>query len=195
MKKMKTTPIIFCLILLGCLLSATGCVSESTVKNQLSNPTDMITSILTVMPTTLVTQIPTECPVPGNGSYWIKIDPINNVSIGNPVFVSGTTNIPAGVELDFEIHNDQFRALPHSQPPYILGKVKIPISEGCFNKFSFYSNTTALTRAGMYIVVLAWIDERKFSKFPSAASEFYIIGSGESLILRLKKVNRTLIGF
>jgi hypothetical protein len=177
MKKMKTTPIIFCLILLGCLLSATGCVSESTVKNQLSNPTDMITSILTVMPTTLVTQIPTECPVPGNGSYWIKIDPINNVSIGNPVFVSGTTNIPAGVELDFEIHNDQFRALPHSQPPYILGKVKIPISEGCINKFSFYSNTRALTRAGTYIMVLAWIDQRKFSEFPSAASEFYIIGA------------------
>lgn len=162
MKKMKTTAIIFCLILLGCLLSATGCVSESTVKYQLSNTTDMITSIPTVMPTTLVTPIPTECPVPGNGSYWIKIDPINNVSIGNPVFVSGTTNIPAGMDLNFLIGEQEFRSSPpHSKPREILGLVKINKTETCTNTFSIYSNTAVFVQPILFVDI--WTTDKKFS--------------------------------
>ena len=176
MKKMKTTPIIFCLILLGCLLSATGCVSESTVKNQLSNTTDVVTSIPIVMPITLVTPIPTECPVPGNGSYWINIDPISNVSVGNPVFINGTTNIPAGMDLNFEISKVQWRALPHYTPPHVSGIVEIIRTDDCTNKFSFFSNTSDLGDLSLFEVYV-WTEDTHLSgyNFPANRSEFYII--------------------
>jgi len=153
MKKMKTTPIIFCLILLGCLLSATGCVSESTVKNQLSTTTDVVTSIPTVMPTTLVTPIPTECPVPGNGSYWIKINPISDHYIGDMFEINGTTNIGINDTLSYWTSRVPRQSRNPSQEPVYRGIVRTQSLDCHTNVWSFLINTTEF-RLGYYDVAV-----------------------------------------
>jgi hypothetical protein len=164
-----------CIVLAGVLLVA-GCMTKPAAENQMSNITVAVTSAPTIIATTHIMPIPTMCPLPANGSFWIKINPISNVSMGNPVFINGTTNIPAGIYLDFLIGQQEYRSPPpHSEPPQVSGIVKIIKTESCANKFSFYSNTTVFVGPELFVSV--WTKDKNFSgyNYPANSSVFYKI--------------------
>jgi hypothetical protein len=54
-----------------------------------------------------VTAAPTPCPVINstNTTPWIRIDPVGNQQVARPFTISGTTNLPAGTELNYTIYS------------------------------------------------------------------------------------------
>ena len=85
----------------GLLSLCTGCVSTNSHENlkEFSQNPQTVTSL--TMPSGAIS---TECPVPGNTSLWIRVDPIAlNHSIGEPLRLSGTTNIKTGEQLRVHI--------------------------------------------------------------------------------------------
>jgi hypothetical protein len=177
MTRIYTIILIFLIVV--CAIIITGCVSQT--RNERSNITISLSkevpSYPTVRTTALVTPTPKECPVPRNGSYWIAIDPISNVSMGNPVFINGSTNIPTGIVLNFDISKVQWRASPSSDMlSHVSGIINIKKTDNCTNQFSIFSNTTDLGGPNLF-EVFVWTEATYLNgpNFPDNRSEFYII--------------------
>lgn len=158
-------------IILVSMLIVTGCVDQTMIKDQTGNLTTTLTGATIPVITT-----PTTCPELANGSYWITINPISNVSAGTPVFINGTTNIPEKDSLNIDIARYQFRALPHYVPPNVSGVVIIKKNENCSNIFSYNLNTTDLGGAGKIAVDVYSLNiNLPGYNSPENQTEFYIL--------------------
>jgi hypothetical protein len=132
-----------CIVLVGVLLAA-GCASQSAVTNQTSNTTVTVTTAPLVATTSLITPIPTACPHPANGSYWIKINPISEIHRGDQIFITGITTLPKETPLELSVF-PSFR--PHQKCTTTnLYSRPIKIDEGidCTNTFSTSFDTTGI---------------------------------------------------
>jgi hypothetical protein len=145
---MTPFPTIIILLLVTAAVSAAGCTGQPAGEKQTADiPVPAIRVMKDPAPAS-VTTVPTICPVPAAGSYWIRINPVNNVSVGDPIVVKGTTNIPAGMVLNVTVSHYQFRALPHYVPPSVSATVVIQKTDTCINSFSGASNSSGYLGAG-----------------------------------------------
>lgn len=108
--------VILLLVVGGILVFFAGCIS--------TNSQDNLTAGAYPLPTTAAANnvvVPTICPVPGNTSPWIQVDPVAlNHSTGEPLELSGTTNIKTGEKLRVYI-----------VPPYRFGMVRTNVEQKC----------------------------------------------------------------
>ncbi|OPY37109.1 MAG: hypothetical protein A4E35_01573 [Methanoregula sp. PtaU1.Bin051] len=163
------------LFLIVCVLLAAGCISQPSAEHPLNTTSTAITNALASTTTMPITEVPTECPVPANGTYWIMIDPIGNVTLGNPVSIEGTTNIPVGYILKVFI-------FPHSSPHSkwifkgINGDVTIMRGINCSNVFSSHFDTSAM-KAPHLVLVEVYSDDPSLQgyNFTANRSQFYVL--------------------
>ena len=171
---------VLCIMIIGVLLAA-GCLGQ-TSGNQATVTTITVTSAPMVT-TMTVAPVPAPCPPPANRSYWIRINPIVNVTYGNPVFISGLTNLPEGETLHVRISPYM---PPHSRyaPPVIDREVIIRRSENCTNNFTYFTDVTNLNEDynGSRIDVEVYSLDFNLTgyNFPAHLSEFYLINQGTS---------------
>jgi len=88
----------------------TGCISPNSHDNLTTAPIN-----------TTSNAIPTTCPTSGNNISWIQVDPIPlNHTAGEPLVITGTTNIKIGERLYVSI-----------LPPYRFGMVRTNVKQYC----------------------------------------------------------------
>jgi hypothetical protein len=163
------------LLLVVCVLLAAGCIGQTAGEKQTNNAPVPATSIMRDLTTTLITPVPIICPTPEPGSYWIRINPMSNVSIGDPILVNGMTNIPSGMILNITISQYQFRALPHYEPSSVSGTVEIKKTGICTNSFSYHSNSTEYLGVHEIEVEVYSLDKSlNGNNYPANLSKFYI---------------------
>jgi hypothetical protein len=89
------------------------------------------------LPSITPTPVPAWCPPQGNESFWITLDPINDLPKGDPIEIRGETNIPAGKVLDIltivGYHHTQTRCGPDEQ---MRVAYTVHRGNGCNNTFS-----------------------------------------------------------
>ena len=129
-------------MVIGILSITPGCVTQSSADN----PDSRIIAVnRTELPTPEVinstTIIPTVCPSSANQSYWIKINPIGNVTIGELILVDGTTNIPVGTTLTSDIYYESFTPGIVSPTRSIRGFAEVRETDNCINNFTFQANS------------------------------------------------------
>jgi len=91
-RKPVCAAVVLCIVMVAVLLAA-GCTNQTQVINQTSPPTTIFTStpVTTTVP---IMKTATECPTPVDGSYWIIINPINDIKKGiTRLTINGTTNL------------------------------------------------------------------------------------------------------
>jgi hypothetical protein len=105
----KTSPIIFCFIIIGCVLLTTGCISQNPTQNSSGSS----------VTNTPVSTLQTPCPaISGNDKPYIIINPISNHFLGDVFEINGTTNIGVGEKLHYSV----------SSFPIVI---VIPVPTGC----------------------------------------------------------------
>ena len=111
-------PILSLLLIGGLFISCAGCISMSSHENiSIPAQTPPTTATLT-MPHGVS---PAVCPTSGNTSPWIQVDPIAlNHTVGEPLKITGTTNIKIGERLHVYI-----------LPPYRFGSVRTNVKQYC----------------------------------------------------------------
>lgn len=135
------------------VLLATGCAGQPVAEKQMSNTTGTVTNTPTVEKTILILPVPTECPVPVNGSYWIKINPISEIHRGDQIFISGTTSLQKETPLElmvypsFPSHQKCSTSNLYSRP------IKINEGANCTNVFSTSFDTSGIYPGEVIITV------------------------------------------
>jgi hypothetical protein len=164
-----------------------GCITENSVNNTLAGTSSGIIPTGTRDITTVsVPQERPACPAYSyNGSYWISIDPLNDVR-GTPFMINGTTNLPSvlprnrsvwimidPVEQDPRLLYGEQSTLFYGTPFYSY--IQIQESENCINTFSV--NVTQLEgKSGEYFVSIQMIDSDLEHFFdPRNGTQFYYI--------------------
>jgi len=98
------------LLIGGLLMVCTGCISPNSHDNLTTAPIN-----------TSSNAIPMTCPTSGNTSSWIQVDPIAlSHTAGEPLVITGTTNIKIGERLHVSI-----------LPPYRFGMVRTNVKQYC----------------------------------------------------------------
>ncbi len=161
------------LVMVAVLLAA-GCQDHTTTISQTCPPTTTFTNTPAVTSTS-VTTIPTTCPPPANGSYWIIITPIGNVTSGNPVLVNGSTNIPAGGLLNILLFHPSRQK---TAIPTMKGNVSIVKNGNCTNTFALIVNTPELNvgRNGTNMMAEVYSSDLTLPgyDYPGNRTEFYL---------------------
>ncbi len=145
LRRMLLNTAVALILLVAAMLLAAGCTSQTPAINQTYPATATFTNIPAVT-TAPVTTIPSICPAPADGSYWIMINPISNVTAGGRVLVNGSTNIPAGGLLNVTLFHP---ARQKTTVPRMKGTVSIVKNGNCTNMFALifdgsnYSNFTS----------------------------------------------------
>jgi len=164
-------------IILVSILMASGCLDSHSIKNQTSDITVRVTDIPTLITTMSTTSFSTTCPTSIAEPYWIKINRISDISIGHPVLINGSTNIPIGKNLSIRMIPHM---PPHSRyaPPEINGEVEISGNVNCSNFFTYNSNVTDLIENNNRSLIDVEVYSLDFNlsgyNYPANLSEFYI---------------------
>jgi len=144
-KKMHIRSIIYCFIIIVCILCVAGCISsQPAAENQMINTTIAATGAPTIATTTIVTSMSTPCPLPAKGSYWIKINPVSEIHRGDQVVITGITTLPKETPLELRVY-PSFR--PHHKcitTNLYSRPIKIDDGIDCTNTFSTSFDTTGI---------------------------------------------------
>ena len=81
-----------------------------------------------------------------NSTYWIKIDPIRDIHLGEIFTITGTTNLPKNDNISFEIYRTSIHCGKNwCTPSYgITGTISVNEGNNGINKISFDVNSSAL---------------------------------------------------
>ncbi|ADN36306.1 hypothetical protein Mpet_1549 [Methanolacinia petrolearia DSM 11571] len=83
---------------------------------------------------------PAEC---GVGSYWYKVNPVGTQYTGANFIISGTTNLPAGQEINYMLQvSDIGPGSPELRPPSYTDTTAVIAGEGEINSWSAKVDTT-----------------------------------------------------
>lgn len=131
------------LFMLIAVLLAAGCAGQPPTEKPATNSTVSVSGISTTGTTILTTPVETACPLPSNGSFWIKIDPVGTIKKGDRIRINGTTNIASGKTLELMIAESSYHpALKCGFDDYLRSVVKVRKGDGCVNTFSLYFDST-----------------------------------------------------
>lgn len=80
-----------------------------------------------------------------NSTYWIKIDPIKEIHLGEVFTITGTTNLPKNDNISFEIYRTSIHCGKNwCTPNYgITGTLSIDEGNNGINRISFDVNSSA----------------------------------------------------
>jgi hypothetical protein len=91
-----------------------------------------------------------------NGSYWIKWDPIGDHIVGDPLVISGTTNLSAGSTIYYEIFAPTggcHTKICNRKPAGTHGEIQIPFGDTHgITKFSTTINNTTGWQSSSYYI-------------------------------------------
>ena len=95
-----------------------GCLSYPAVENTTATVPPAVTQTPAVeVQGSPVVPAPATCPSPTNASYWICIDPIGNVTLGDLLPIRGTTNLPVNDTVTVTISTTSLHPCAKSQNP------------------------------------------------------------------------------
>lgn len=137
-----------------------GCSSPSPEKNITPNASFSIP----IEPKSTTVQTPTVCSTPENGSYWIDLDPIENVTWGDTFCVNGTTNIPVGEQLLVTITTNSFTPAGDTRENPTPKIVKITSGNQCDNLISscfIGSNNSIFDINKEYVIGVSSLDPNR----------------------------------
>jgi len=142
--------------LVAAVLLAAGCAGQPATIPPVNSTTVTVSPTPIVVTTAPVTTLRTACPPPANGSYWIAINPVDEVRKGDEIHFSGTTNFPAGETLEFAVYESSFH--PHCKCCFdetYVSDVKIRKGDECGNVFSLWFDSSNF-RSQEYIVTATY---------------------------------------
>jgi hypothetical protein len=161
------------LVMVSVLLAA-GCMNQTTTINQTYPPMTTFTNTpaVTSVPVPTISAI---CPSPANGSYWIMITPIGNMTSGDLVLVNGSTNIPAGGLLNVWLSHPSRQK---TAIPTMKGNVSMVKNGNCTNTFALIFDTPELNVGlkGTNMVVEVYSSDVTLPgyNYPANRTEFHL---------------------
>jgi len=160
------------LLLVAAVLLAAGCVGEKEAGKTTIATSDL-TVIVSTSPQQAITrqppvltQSPTPCRRPdnvtigeyqvcsgppdfshcysvGNGSYWIRLEPLPDIRRGDPIYINGTTNAPENSVLTIQGYIWRFRDTKITSPrSSFASRIKMRAVDRCTNAFSSHFDSS-----------------------------------------------------
>jgi hypothetical protein len=185
-RRRPVSPAVALVIVMVAVLLAAGCLNQTTGINQTSPTATILRNTPVIIPLTDTT-IATVCPMPDNGSYWIIINPINDVKRGiTPFGINGTTNLPADSSgnLSLKIVTYPTKLDPrrqsgeHSVEDYGSVCTAIPdikMGDGCINTFSAECPIPDAESGEYFVTVSKYGSSRGDPGFAENQTQFNII--------------------
>lgn len=174
------------LIITAALILGAGCLGPADSGNRpvaVSNSTSL-PAPMTVQPATTPAQattfttpapVPTLCPVRGNESFWITLNPINDLHRGDLIDIRGETNIPEGETIEILIMESSFH--PHCKCCYddeLVSATTVFQGRSCNRSFALPLDSTNL-RPQEFLLMARYREDNE-----NGSSQIFTIFQNES---------------
>jgi hypothetical protein len=109
----------------------------------INTSTNMTLPLRSIVPaSTVITTISSLNPISQNGSYWIRINPVNDTTRGDQLVVTGSTSLPADIPLTVELYYWFPSPTKCSWNTYYSAPIRIESGSDPINTFSSQIDTT-----------------------------------------------------